>query len=90
MLGDGMYDLTFRYEPIYHIAAFHDQGGNAASPHQVGGGSDRRRRLDCKDVRTLAIQNILNAHGHPPVLRQACSSPPAAPVPSISARQHTP
>jgi hypothetical protein len=72
MLGDGMCDVTFRYEATYHVTTFHDQGGNAARPHQVGGGSDRRSRLDCEDVRALAIQNILNAHGHSPVFRRTC------------------
>jgi hypothetical protein len=80
MLRDGMYDLTFRYDATYRITTFNNQGGNAASPHQVGGGSDRRRRFDCEDIPALSIQNTLNAHGHPPVFRQAGFSGSALPI----------
>src|ERR1700730_6159418 len=68
MLRDGMYDIAFRYEATYHVATFYDQGGDTVRPHQGGGSSDRRSGVDCEDRRALAIQNILNAHEHPPFL----------------------
>src|ERR1700730_11717371 len=76
MLGDGMYDIAFRYEATYHVATFYDQGGDTVCPHQGGGSSDRRSRVDCEDLRALAIQNILNAHEHPPVSCRNCIQRP--------------
>jgi len=71
MLRDRMYDVAFRYEAAYDVSTLHDQGGHSVRLHQPRGGPHRRGRIRCKDLATLAIQKILNAHEHPSVLSQA-------------------